>query len=430
VDKNRKAAFYILRDIKEKKSFSNIAINRYIEKIEPESTAFIRELVYGTIKNQIRIDYILDKLLKDPVDKTDVRCLVLLRMGLYQMMGMDSVPDYAAVDESVKLAKVVAKGRENFINGVLRTYIREKDNIEFPEKEEDFTEYLSIRYSFKPWIIEQWIRDFGQDNVEDILKACNDTPNLTLRVNTLKISRTQLMDRLEEKGIRSFPSDISKETLDVEGGQIVKADLYKNGFYSIQDDSSYFAVKVLDPQPREIVIDTCAAPGGKSLAIAERMNNRGHIVSIDIFKRKLSEITDNAKRLGINIIETKSWDSRRTLSEFVDKADKVIVDAPCSALGLVRRKPEIKSREWEHSLAVEYPKTQLDILKSASDYLKPGGTLVYCTCTLNRTENEDVIRRFLQLAPLFTKEEDYILLPNINHTNGFYICKLKRKMFL
>lgn len=426
MDTNRKTAFYVLRDIREKKSYSNIAINKHIERIEPESTAFVRELVYGTLKNLIKIDYILEKLLKDPVEKTDTNSLVILRMGIYQLMGMNSVPEYAAVDESVKMAKKLAKGRESFINGVLRSYIREKDNIEFPKREDDFTEYLSIEYSFRPWIIEQWIRDFGENNVEDILKACNDTPNLTLRVNSLKISRDQLIERLRDKGVKSTPSKMSKETLHVEGGQIVKSDLYKEGYYSVQDDSSFMAVNILDPQPGEMIIDTCAAPGGKSLAMAEKMGNRGRIISMDIYVRKLREITENAKRLGVNIVETKSWDSRRTESSFVAKADKVLVDAPCSALGLVRRKPEIKNREWDHKLAVEYPKTQLDILKGAAPYLKPGGTLVYCTCTLNKTENEDVVKRFLQADPAFKKEEDYILLPNINNTNGFYICKLKK----
>ena len=426
MDNNRKTAFFILRDIQEKKSYSNIAINRHIERIEPESTAFVRELVYGTLRNLIKIDYVLDKLLKDPVEKTDVNSLVILRMGIYQLAGMNSVPDYAAVDECVKMAKNLAKGRENFINGVLRSYIREKDNIEFPKKEDDFMEYLSINYSFKPWTIEKWIREFGEDQIEDLLKASNDTPRLTLRVNTLKVGRDQLIERLADKDIKSIPSTMSQETLHVEGGQIVKADLYKNGFYSIQDDSSYLAVKILDPQPGETIIDTCAAPGGKSLAIAEKMGNKGRVIAFDIYVRKLKEITDNAKRLGIDIVETKSWDSRRTESSFQDKADRVIVDAPCSALGLIRRKPEIKYKEWDHKLAVDLMRTQLDILKAAAEYLKPGGTLVYCTCTLDRGENEDVVKRFLQFDKTFTKEDDFILLPHINHTNGFYICKMKK----
>lgn len=426
MDINRKTAFYVLRDIQERKSYSNIAINRHIERIEPESSAFVRELVYGTLKNMIKIDYILNILLKDPIGKLDNNSLVILRMGIYQIACMNSVPEYAAVDESVKLAKNLAKGRESLVNGVLRTYIREKDAIEFPKKEDDYIEYLSIEYSFLPWIIELWINEFGEDMIEDLLQACNDTPRLTLRTNTLKVSRDQLIERLADKNVNSIPSTMSKETLHVEGGQIVKADLYQNGFYSIQDDSSYMAVKVLDPQPGETIIDTCAAPGGKSLAIAERMGNRGNIIAFDIYVRKLREINENAKRLGVNIIETRSWDSRRTESNYTSKADRVIVDAPCSALGLIRRKPEIKYKDWDDKLAIEYPKTQLDMLKAASAYLKAGGTLVYCTCTLRKSENEDVVKAFLKQNKTFTKEEDMILLPNINHTNGFYICKLKK----
>jgi 16S rRNA (cytosine967-C5)-methyltransferase len=324
------------------------------------------------------------------------------------------------------LAKSFAKGREKFINGVLREYIREKDNIEFPHKEEDYTEYLSVEYSFRPWIIELWMNQFGEKHIEELLKACNETPRLTLRVNALKISRDQLIERLKDVDDIAVPSTMSKETLHVEGGQIIQADLYKNGFYSVQDDSSYLAVRVLDPQPGELIIDTCAAPGGKTFAMAERMRNKGRIIAMDIYLRKLREITTNATRLGIDIVETKSWDSRRADSTLTAKADRVIVDAPCSALGLVRRKPEIKYKEWEHKLAIEYPRMQLDILKSASSYLKPGGTLVYCTCTLDRMENESVVKKFLEFEKTFKKDEDFILLPHINHTNGFYICKLKK----
>lgn len=426
MDNNRKTAFYILRDIEQKKSYSNIAINRYIEKLDPDSTGFVRELVYGTVKNNLKIDYILDKLLRDPLEKIDLNSHIILRMGVYQIMGMNSVPDYAAVDESVRLAKNFAKGRDSLINGVLRSYLREKDSIEFPKREDDFTEYLSIEYSCLPWIIELWIKQFGENETERILEAMNETPQLTLRCNILKTSRDNLIEKLNERGVKSYPSIMSQNTLNVEGGRIVKAELYKNGYYSIQDDSSYMAVSVLDPKQGETIVDACAAPGGKTLAIAEKMNNRGHIMSYDIYRRKLREITDNAERLGVSIVETKSWDSRRTDSSMVDKADRVIVDAPCSALGLMRRKPEIKYKEWSHKLQIELPKMQLDILNASSAYLKPGGILVYCTCTMNKIENEDIVKRFLELHPAFTKEEDMMLLPNINHTNGFYICKMSK----
>lgn len=426
MDTNRKTAFFVLRDIAQKKSYSNIAINRYIEKIDPDSTAFVRELVYGTLRNLIKIDYILGKLLKDPVEKTHINSLVILRMGIYQIMGMNSVPEYAAVDESVKLGKNFAKGRESFINGVLRSYIREKDNIEFPKPEDDFTEYLSVKYSFLPWIVELWIKEFGEKKVEAILASCNETPRLTLRTNTLKVSRDQLIEQLEEKDVKTFPSQMSKETLHVEGGMIVKADLYKYGYYSIQDDSSFMAVNVLDPKPGELIIDACAAPGGKSLAAAERMRNNGKIIAYDLYKRKLRDITENANRLGISIIETKSWDSKRADSNYIAKADRAIVDAPCSALGLVRRKPEIKYKEWSHKLAIDLPKIQYDILKATASYLKPGGTLVYCTCTINKMENQEIVKRFLQSDKSFTKDQEMILLPNINHTNGFYICKMTK----
>jgi 16S rRNA (cytosine967-C5)-methyltransferase len=201
--------------------------------------------------------------------------------------------------------------------------------------------------------------------------------------------------------------------------------LYANGMFSVQDESSIFVVDILDPQPGELIMDVCAAPGGKSLAIAERMNNKGQVFARDIYRRKLSIIDKEAERLGINIIQTRTWDATRVDSSMVEKADCVLVDAPCSGLGVVRRKPEIKYKKLAADIE-ELPRKQLSILSASSKYVKPGGVLLYSTCTISRDENQRVINDFLRRNPTFTKEEERQLLPNIDKTDGFYICKMRK----
>jgi len=347
-------------------------------------------------------------------------------MGLYQLTSLGSVPDYAAVSETVELAKRYSKGREPFINGVLREYLREKDNIELPPREEDETAYLSIKYSFAPWIIKMWLDEFGSaGKVEELLVAFNSRPSLCIRVNTLKTDPEGLKKRLEKLGYSVEADADIGDIFYVEGDSPLGTGLYKTGLFSVQGKASRIAVKSLDAQPGETVIDICAAPGGKTMAIAESMKNIGKIIATDIYKRKLKLIEDEAVRLGVRIVETSSWNGRVVDSDLIDSADRVLVDAPCSGLGTARHKPEVKYKEYDDAME-SLPRMQLDILKASAHYVKLGGILVYSTCTVARHENQGVVDAFMRSNDEFEEIETIQLLPTEEKTDGFFICKMKR----
>ena len=425
MDANRKAAYYTLMDVELKKSYSNISLNHHIICGKPDSPAFVRELVYGVLENKLLIDNIVDHFVTNGIEKIKPSDLTILRMGVYQIGHMDSVPEYAAVNESVNLAKKFSKGREGFINGVLRSYIKNPYGAKLPDRHENEIKYLSIKYSYEPWIIELWLDQFNTDFVEDMLVAGNKTPELVVRVNTLKISRDNLAKRLGLKEIEVEYSKLCENALKVKGSRLLEGELYKSGLYSIQDESSMIAIAKLDPKPGEFIIDVCAAPGGKTLAIAEKMGNDGRILAQDIYKRKLNIVLSEAERLGLNIVDIRTWDATRVDSALVEKADRVIVDAPCSGLGVIRRKPEIKYKKKSSEID-SLPRKQIEILSASSNYVKPGGILLYSTCTINPYENQRVVNDFLRKNPQFEKIEAIQLLPNINGTDGFYICKMKK----
>lgn len=425
MDINRRTAYFTLMDVEGNKAYSNISLNNYISRGKPDSPAFVRELVYGVLKNRTYLDYTIQQFIKTPVEKMKSSDLTVLRMGVYQLKFMNSVPEYAAVNESVTLAKRFCRGREGFINGVLRSYIREDKEVKLPKRGLDEVKHLAVKYSYEPWIIELWMSQYAPAFVEELLAAGNLTPDFVIRVNTLKTTREDLKRRITSKEFEATDGLFSKDALRVVGSGLLGGKLYKNGMFSVQDESSMLAVNMLDPQPGEVIIDTCAAPGGKTMAIAEKMGNIGQVISWDIYRRKLSLITKEAERLGVDIVTTKAWDATRVDSTMIEKADRVLVDAPCSGLGVVRRKPEIKYKKCTSDMQ-DLPKKQLAILSAASKYVKPGGTLVYCTCTISHLENQKVIVEFLKRNPSFEKEEMIQLLPNINNTDGFFICKMKK----
>lgn len=425
MDANRKTAYLTLIDVESKKSYSNIALNHQIICNRPSSQSFVRELVYGVLENKMLLDYYIDQLVSSGADSLRASDRTVLRMGIYQLGYMDSVPEYAAVNESVILAKKYCRGRDGFVNGVLRNYLNRKFTIKLPDRTEDEIKYLSIKYSYAPWIIEMWLEQYKVEFVEEMLKAGNATPPTTIRLNWLKILKQDLIEKLESKGYEVTPGQLCQNALYVKGSELLNSELYKHGLFSVQDESSMLVAEKLNPKHGDVVMDVCAAPGGKTLAIAERMNNTGTIIASDIYRRKLDIIDKEAERLGVTNIQTRSWDATRVDSSMVEKADKVLVDAPCSGLGVVRRKPEIKYKEKMQELEL-LPKKQLAILSSSSQYVKPGGTLLYSTCTISPYENQRVISDFLKKNPSFKKEEMIQLLPHVNNTDGFFICIMKK----
>ncbi|MEG1930528.1 MAG: 16S rRNA (cytosine(967)-C(5))-methyltransferase RsmB [Anaerovorax sp.] len=425
MDANRRTAYYTLMDVETKKAYSNLALNHHIICGKPENIGFVRELVYGVLENKFYLDYIISKLVKSPNVKIKNSDLTILRMGIYQIGFMDSVPEYAAVNESVVLAKKYCRGRDGFVNGVLRSYLRLKEKIELPNKEDDLVYYLSVKYSYEPWIIELWLEEYAPSFVEELLMAGNETPDFIIRVNELKTTKEELIGKLAIQGYECKKGVLCEEALHVKGSELLSGSLYKSGLFSVQDESSMMAVNMLDPKPNEVVMDVCAAPGGKTLFIAEKMNNKGLVIAWDIYRRKLAIVDKEAERLDIEIVDTKTWDATKTDSTMVEKADRVLVDAPCSGLGVIRRKPEIKYKKQTREI-FDLPRKQLDILCASAKYVKPGGTLVYSTCTISSYENQRIIGDFLRKNSDFEKEEVIQLLPHINKTDGFFICKMKR----
>ena len=429
MDVNRKTAYLSLVDVESKKAYSNLAINHQVIINKPNSQGFVRELVYGVLENKLLLDHYIDQLVINGIGSLKTPELTIIRMGIYQLGYMDSVPEYAAVNESVVLAKKYCRGKSGLVNGVLREYLSRKLQLKLPDRSEDEVAYLSVKYSYAPWIVELWLDHYSTDFVEELMKAGNVTPPMTVRLNWLKVMKPDLIKKLEAKHFQVEEGRICQNALNIKGSRLLDTELYKLGMFTPQDESSMLVAEKLDPKHGETVMDVCAAPGGKTTAIAERMNNTGRIIASDIYRRKLDLIDKEARRLGITNIETRSWDATRVDSSMIQKADRVLVDAPCSGLGVVRRKPEIKYKELTEEMEL-LPKKQLAILSASSGYVKPGGRLVYSTCTVNPRENERVVEAFLKKNPAFSKIERTLLLPNVNGTDGFFICVMERSSSL
>ena len=429
MDVNRKTAYLSLVDVESKKAYSNLAINHQVIINKPNSQGFVRELVYGVLENKLLLDHYIDQLVINGIGSLKTPELTIIRMGIYQLGYMDSVPEYAAVNESVVLAKKYCRSKSGLVNGVLREYLSRKLQLKLPDRSEDEVAYLSVKYSYAPWIVELWLDHYSTDFVEELMKAGNVTPPMTVRLNWLKVMKPDLIKKLEAKHFQVEEGRICQNALNIKGSRLLYTELYKLGMFTPQDESSMLVAEKLDPKHGETVMDVCAAPGGKTTAIAERMNNTGRIIASDIYRRKLDLIDKEARRLGITNIETRSWDATRVDSSMIQKADRVLVDAPCSGLGVVRRKPEIKYKELTEEMEL-LPKKQLAILSASSGYVKPGGRLVYSTCTVNPRENERVVEAFLKKNPAFSKIERTLLLPNVNGTDGFFICVMERSSSL
>ena len=424
MDRNRKAAFDILLSV-EKGAYSNIASNKIITQSRPDDPRFVRELVHGVLSGEIFLDHVLDQLIPSGIKKVKAREKILLRLGLFQIIKAEKIPDYAAVGQTTEMAKKLCRGRDGFVNGVLRGYLKKRDQMVFPGREEDLREFLRVNYSFPLWIIDLWTEQFGADVCEDMLKASNCRPDLSIRINRLKTDRNSLTRELEKEGIEVRPGNLSPRALILLSGKgVFTTSAYKNGKFSVQDEASIFAADTIGVLPGENVIDMCAAPGGKAAAMAEMMENRGTLTACDIFDHKLELIKDQAQRLGIENIKVRLADGRNGDPSMAESADRVLVDAPCSGLGVIRRRPEIRYRSAEGISAII--QIQKMILQNASSYVKKGGTLMYSTCTVNDGENRRQIEAFTEKNSNFEIIYQKQFLPT-QDVDGFYICKMLKK---
>lgn len=424
MDINRKTAFDVLMDVEKNEAYSNLSLNNYIEKNRPDSPAFVRELVYGVLKNKFLLDRFLQQLIPSGLKKVKKQDLMLLRMGVYQISYMDSVPEYAAVSRTVDMAKKLARGREGFINGVLRGYIRNRQQLVLPDRKEKLEEYLSVMYSVEPWIVRLWTEAYGEEKAEELLKASNETPELCIRVNLMKTHRDSLKEILEAQDFQVKKTEVSCRGLLVRGSGLLETKEYEEGFFSVQDEASILASDMLGAEPADKVADVCAAPGGKTFATAELMAGDGVIYAMDKYEHKLKLMEAQAKRAGIDNIRLLLHDSTAPRQELKGQMDKVLADVPCSGLGVMRRKPEIKYKGRQD--LDELIERQERILKAAAEYVRAGGILVYSTCTINPLENENQIEKFLRGNKEFKALEQKQLLPT-GGTDGFFICKMRKE---
>lgn len=443
---SRELIFKILKEVNHEGAFSNIAISRNLNKnIDKLDESFVREIVYGVLENRMYIDWIIRKFSKTRFSRISPAIKEILRMGIYQIIFLDKIPDSAAVNEAVKLAKKHShKGTHGYVNGVLRNVSRNKNTIKLPNKEKNLLEYLSIKYSHPQWMVEKWMKEFGEEFTEELCRANNEKPKLNIRVNSLKITREKLLELLKEKDFDVYKSELSEDGIIINNPvRITKTEEFIKGYFQIQDESSMLVTQVMNPQEGSFVIDIASAPGGKTTHIAEKMNNKGKIIARDVYDHKLKLIRENAERLGINIIETENYNAEEVDTKLIGKADYCLVDAPCSGLGLIRRKPDIK---WNKEIddIKEITTLQYNILNNASNYLKKGGILVYSTCTIEKEENINLIRKFLNnnkefelngfqdsiptLKNTTSISEGYLeLYPHIHNSDGFFIAKLLKK---
>lgn len=439
IDLDREAAFKALLAIERDGSYSNLELSKMLASDGLSNKGFIREIVYGVTENKIYLDYILDKFIKKGAAKTKLQALIILRMGVYQILFMNSVPNYAAVNESVALARRFARGTDGFINGVLRNFIRNMDSASEIDVKGQL-EYLSIRYSCQLKLVEELVSMLGFEHAKVLLEHAGHRPPLSIRVNIAQISVKELADRLRANGFEIEGSKLSDRVLLVKGGALTEANEYKKGLFSIQSEESCAIADFADAKSTELVIDLCAAPGGKAAAMAEQMLKPststepltktepgiagGKVVALELYEHRAALIEATARRLGLENIEVRCQNAVEQIDALVGKADLVLADVPCSGLGVIRRKPEMKYRdEFDFDELVEI---QTGILETGSSYLKPGGRLIYSTCTINPRENELMVKDFLERHEEFISEKEVKLSPFDNGYDGFYMNKLKK----
>ncbi len=373
------------------------------KEISDIDKSLLAEIVHGVTRWQGRLDWVLNGFTHGGFTKSEVNVKNSLRVALYQILFLTQVPHYASVNEAVEFIKRLRGDKSaNLVNAVLRNIIRSMDGIHYPKVDEDPVQYLAVYYSHPQWLVKRWYNRFGREETEKFLISNNEIPGLSLRINKLKIASAEFLSLLDKKNISYQGSSFIDYFVKVKSlAGISQMDLFQQGYFSIQDESAALPVILLSPQPGERVIDMCAAPGGKTTFIGEQMKNQGEIIAIDKYESKLNMIRTSCERLGINNVQLMAADS----SELeILPADKVIVDAPCSGLGTLRKKPDIKWKREPEDIA-RMVVQQSKLLEQASRLVKPGGVLVYSTCTTEPEENIFQIKSFLQQHPEFSLDQ-------------------------
>ncbi|SDH92070.1 16S rRNA (cytosine(967)-C(5))-methyltransferase RsmB [Alteribacillus bidgolensis] len=435
----REKALELLQRIEKEGAYSHLLLNHVLShgQVSKKDESLLTELVYGTIKRKNTLDFYLTPFLKNGIDSIEPWVLQLLRLSVYQLVYLDRVPDRAVIHEAVNIAKKRGhKGISGLVNGVLRSIQRKG----LPRTNSlSGIERLAIETSHPEWLLEDWIAAYGEKEAKAMALTNLDPPPLTVRVNLSKSTKEEIKNKLLEEGCQIEEGALSPDALIITSGSVITTETYKNGYVTIQDESSMLVARLLQPEPGMRVLDACAAPGGKTTHLAECMEDKGSINAFDLHKKKIKLIEEQAKRLGLSIIEAKAMDARELTAHLDEQFDRVLVDAPCSGLGVIRRKPELKWQKQKENLE-RFPKIQADILAEASKLVKPGGMLVYSTCTVRKEENEDVVEAFLSQNNLFKRERNEFLantlqaehgqktiLPQQFGTDGFFMALLKKQ---
>ncbi|KSU85023.1 MULTISPECIES: 16S rRNA (cytosine(967)-C(5))-methyltransferase RsmB [Fictibacillus] len=443
----RNTAVDVLLKIEQNQAYSNLLLNQSIQKakLSQQDTGLLTELVYGTVQRKNTLDYLLAPFVAKGLQKLDKWVLVLLRMSLYQMVYLDRIPDHAIINEAVEIAKARGhKGISGMVNGVLRKIQREGTrDISVIENDE---ERLSLQYSMPQWLVHRWIEQYGLHETEKMCMANTKPSPVTGRVNVMKTNRDQVLKSLEKEGIAGSKGELSPDAVRINKGGLSHSSLFKEGYVTIQDESSMLVARALGPLPGEKILDACAAPGGKTTHIAELLNNTGAVTALDLHPHKVKLIDEQARRLHLGNIATEALDSRKAGEKFASCSfDRILVDAPCSGFGVIRKKPDIKWSKKEEDIH-RIAEIQQQILAKVAKLLKPGGTLLYSTCTVDKEENHEIAEAFLDKHPDFEWDSQFSerlpealkpfvmpaqaqvqILPQYFNSDGFYLACFKKK---
>jgi 16S rRNA (cytosine967-C5)-methyltransferase len=442
----RRLASDILAKVDTRKAYADILLDQALKAaaLNERDRALLTELTYGTLRWRGNIDAQLSRLLRQPLAKTDPLIRNLLRVSVYQLRFLDKIPDYAAVNEAVELVRNHSGGKSaGFVNAVLRNFLRDKDRVIGLASNDESVAGLAVTYSHPEWLVKRWIDEFGVEAAKTLMRANNQRATLVLRVNYLKCTREKLLDRFLEAGIKAEATQWSPQGISILSGPIVdKLPGFAEGYFQVQGEASQLVAYLLSPLPGERILDACAAPGGKSTHVIEFMKDEGELVAIDISARGITKIRENAARLGLKSLRVLSADASAELAaKLREPYDRVLVDAPCSGLGTLRGHPEIKWHRDENDIR-RLSRLQSKILSRVAGYLKPGGVLVYATCTLSRAENEEIVESFLAHHKEFELEDAarylpgqathmvwekyFVALPHRDNTDGFFAARMRK----
>ena len=418
-------------------AYSNLLLDSLLSELDDgRERQFAAQLFYGVLERDVTIRWMIRCLTGNPEKKLDNEVVAALSIALYQIKWMDSVPDSAAVNESVNLIRhSKKKSAAGFVNGVLRSFLRKGGQLPLPENPMQRAE---VEYAMPRWILEIWKRDYGMDTALRLAESCLGRPPIQLRVNTLMTDHEAVMAELAGEGIKVSPHPLLHDCLTVsETGSLGRLAAIREGRCYVQDAASQLCAQAVDPQPGETILDLCAAPGSKSFTMAQLMRDKGQLLSFDLHPHRAQLIADGAQRLGIHCIQAGTGDAAK-FNPALPAVDRVLCDVPCAGLGVIRRKPEIRRKSPEE--IARLPEIQLNILHNAANYLRPGGILVYSTCSLNKDENDRVAAAFLAAHPDFTpsalpdvfgqlENDGYTvtLMPQMGGYDGFYIARFSKR---